>query len=1248
MLNVVYAKNANLGYTVNYYKDSVAEGNLLGSDNGIGTFGDNIPYTDGNYLPAGYVTPGTVSGQTTITETAANNVLNVVYARNANLGYTVNYYKDAISTDNLLGSDTETGTFGDAIPYTDGKYLDTDKGAGYVKPGTVSGQATITEVEANNVRNVVYGRNTHLGYTVKYYKDSIADGNCVRTDNNFGTLGAAIPYVKDFRPDDTYALPGTVSGQTIITAVEADNVMNVLFVKRTDMTHTVTYQYTGSLTPDGAAAQLPNGGTAEYKSTVTVAAVPSVKGYTFSGWTTSDATISGGAFPMPDTDVLLTGSWTANPYTVSYQYDSTAPANAPTAPAAVSKDCGTADIAVEAAPAMEGYTFNGWATSDVQVTDGKFTMPANDVTFTGSWTVNKHTIRIYYYYEGTTTPVFGASYNPAAVGNASFGVAYRLNSYKMDKAGYTYTIPAEYLDGDTFRIASMPDSDVDIVVYYAANKHNVSYAYSGTVPNDAPAAPATAEAVFDTSVTVDTVVPAASVTGHVFSGWATTDASISGGAFTMPDKDVALTGSWIPNAYDVSYAYTGTVPTGAPSAPGTAKADYLSTVTVSTAVSTEPSAAVEGYTFDGWTTADATITGGAFTMPAKNVQLTGGWTLHSNTVSYQYDGDVPGTADALPADATVEYNASVTVAAMPGAVEGFTFKGWETADAAVDADGKFTMPDKAVIVTGVWERNQHDVIYQYTGAIPTGAPVVPGTAKVPFAADVTVSTVLPTMEGYTFSGWTVATQGVDDDGDGAFTMPDTDVLITGQWTVNSHPVTYTYTGVVPEGVSAVPAAASYDFATANIAVAAEPAVMPASYSFSGWTTVDTTVSNGMFSMPDKPVQFVGSFIPDMHAVIYRYTAAAPAGAPAAPATAYHRYTGTVIVAREPSTVSSDAVTGYTFSGWTVASPASVTVSGGAFTMPDEDVILEGTFTPNPHTLTVIYRYAATGETAAPTVTYTVGYGGAFSVASPTIADYTASEAVVAGVMEDTDLTFIVEYTAAAMTHTLVIAYMYLDTGAAAAPTYRRTAVAEGTDYSVDSPAIAGYRASMAVVTGTMPDHNVKVDVYYSAAGTPPAGPTGPEPDGPEGGGTDTRTELTPLETITDDAAALAGRNRAWALLNLILAIATALTSLMMLLGFIGKKKEERELNDGTVREEKVKKHGWIRLFTLLPAIGAVVAFILTENMRLPMQWTDQYTLLMVVIALIQLCLTLLGAKERSDEDPEDTMKGHDEPGPSAV
>jgi len=119
------------------------------------------------------------------------------------------------------------------------------------------------------------------------------------------------------------------------------------------------------------------------------------------------------------------------------------------------------------------------------------------------------------------------------------------------------------------------------------------------------------------------------------------------------------------------------------------------------------------------------------------------------------------------------------------------------------------------------------------------------------------------------------------------------------------------------------------------------------------------------------------------------------------------------------------------------------------------------------------------------------------------------------------------------------------------------------------------------------------------------------------------------EKVVDEQTPLAG-GPVWALLNLILTIATALTSILMLIGLFGKKKEER---DGLVIRE-TEKHPVTRMLTLLPGIGAIIAFILTENMRNPMVFTDRWTLLMAIIALVQLVLVVFGAKKDKDPDYE--------------
>lgn len=52
----------------------------------------------------------------------------------------------------------------------------------------------------------------------------------------------------------------------------------------------------------------------------------------------------------------------------------------------------------------------------------------------------------------------------------------------------------------------------------------------------------------------------------------------------------------------------------------------------------------------------------------------------------------------------------------------------------------------------------------------------------------------------------------------------------------------------------------------------------------------------------------------------------------------------------------------------------------------------------------------------------------------------------------------------------------------------------------------------------------------------------------------------------------------------------------------------------------------MRLFSLIPALGAVIAFVLTENMKNPMVFTDKWTLLMAAIFVIQLVVMLLARK----------------------
>ena len=87
----------------------------------------------------------------------------------------------------------------------------------------------------------------------------------------------------------------------------------------------------------------------------------------------------------------------------------------------------------------------------------------------------------------------------------------------------------------------------------------------------------------------------------------------------MPDKDVTLTGTWTKNSYKVTYKIDDV------------QYGDVDTVEFGTEVTVRENPTKAGYNFSGWSTTDATVTDGKFTMPDKDVTITGSWTLKDPT-----------------------------------------------------------------------------------------------------------------------------------------------------------------------------------------------------------------------------------------------------------------------------------------------------------------------------------------------------------------------------------------------------------------------------------------------------------------------------------------------------------------------------------------------------------------------------------------------------------------------------------------
>ena len=137
--------------------------------------------------------------------------------------------------------------------------------------------------------------------------------------------------------------------------------------------------------------------------------------------------------------------------------------------------------------------------------------------------------------------------------------------------------------------------------------------------------------------------------------------------------------------------------------------------------------------------------------------------------------------------------------------------------------------------------------------------------------------------------------------------------------------------------------------------------------------------------------------------------------------------------------------------------------------------------------------------------------------------------------------------------------------------------------------------------------------------------------------TETKQPEPKPEVIEDEETPLAPMpTGAWALVNLILMLLTVLASLLLLIGYLGKKKHTERDEYGNKRIDYTRnKKGFWRVASLIPAIAAVIAFVLTENMKLPMIMVDRWTLLMAVIAVLQLIVAVMSKKQKESQDDED-------------
>ena len=141
-----------------------------------------------------------------------------------------------------------------------------------------------------------------------------------------------------------------------------------------------------------------------------------------------------------------------------------------------------------------------------------------------------------------------------------------------------------------------------------------------------------------------------------------------------------------------------------------------------------------------------------------------------------------------------------------------------------------------------------------------------------------------------------------------------------------------------------------------------------------------------------------------------------------------------------------------------------------------------------------------------------------------------------------------------------------------------------------------------------------------------------------------KTEPKKEEKVEEEYTPKASPQYYWALINLICAILTVLFGLLLLISKRHKDEDDDEDDDETKQQtnnddeenEQEKKRGlFTRVLAVLIAIVSVVFFLVTEDLSLPWTWTDQWTIWMVVIGLVQIVVFFVGRKWKNVDDDED-------------
>lgn len=281
--------------------------------------------------------------------------------------------------------------------------------------------------------------------------------------------------------------------------------------------------------------------------------------------------------------------------------------------------------------------------------------------------------------------------------------------------------------------------------------------------------------------------------------------------------------------------------------------------------------------------------------------------------------------------------------------------------------------------------------------------------------------------------------------------------------------------------------------------------------------------------------------------------------------------------------------------------------------------------PTVFDLTVRFVYQSDGATAMPDYASTLAGGSAYSVILPTIDGYHAVDAngvaieSLSGIMPESN----VEVT---------INYVEDESVPSPVPTPTPSPVPTPMPTATPTPAPSPTLTSAPAPAPALAPAPAAVPAVTNAAAPVPA-PAPLKAPSPAAAVTILDDGNPLVEAIDDEGVPLTkGEQGTWSLFDaLCTAVAAILAAVMALLALGRNRKEEEQQGAETVRATERKRKRVLRLASLIPGIGSIVALFLTQDFTQVMAIFDQLSILFGILAAANVALAVVARKKKDDE-----------------